>query len=263
MNSSLPFDTSNFEELPISIIICEPVNNADGSLRDYRIVFGNEPFARLWQNLKKKNDFIGELVEENNLFAAEKILSTPLENLPAPYIGFILTDITEHEKKSAQENFMRSLKKIEGAKLLLRERNDGRFEAVFASRGFARMMQCTIDYALKRLNERSVVFFTHPDDRLAVRRMLRRRISEDSTKDLTIRYVTAKGNVVWCNVNFTFIDDFGENFKKLTWRLATIFIAPTKKLFPCSESILHATKLKTFRAEIYSGRIRLFALTPN
>ncbi len=217
MNSSLPFDTSNFEKLPISIIICEPVTNADGSLRDYRIVFGNEPFARLWQNLKKKTDFIGELVEENNLLAEEKILSTPLENLPAPYVGFILTDITEHAKKTARNNFITSMKKIEGAKLLLRERNDGRFEAVFVSRGFARMMQCTIDYAMKRLNERSVVFFTHPDDRLAVRRMLRRRISEDSTKDLTIRYVTAKGNVVWFNVNFTFIDDFGENYVYCTF----------------------------------------------
>ena len=47
MSDSLPFDTSTFEKLPISIIICEPVLNADGSLRDYRIVFGNEPFGRL------------------------------------------------------------------------------------------------------------------------------------------------------------------------------------------------------------------------
>ena len=215
MSDSLPFDTSTFEKLPISIIICEPVLNADGSLRDYRIVFGNEPFGRLWKNLKKRNDFIGELVKKNNLLDG-KIISTPLD-LPAPYVGFILTDASKHDKKSARENFINSIKKMEGAKLLLRERNDGKFEAVFLSRGFARMMQCTIDYAMKKLNERSVVFFTHPDDRLSVRRMLRRRVSEDSTKDLTIRYVTAKGNVVWCNVYFNFLDDLGENYVYCTF----------------------------------------------
>ena len=210
MTGSLPFDTSNFEKLPIGIIICEPVLNEDGSRRDYRIVFGNESFGRLWQCLKKKNDFIGELAKKNNLLDG-KIISTPLE-VPAPYVGFILTDATDHDRKTARENFMRSVRKMEGAKLLMRERNDGKFEAVFASRGFARMMQCTMDYALKRLNERSVVIFTHPDDRLAVRRMLRRQVSEESTKDLTIRFVTAKGNVVWCNVNFNFLDELGENY---------------------------------------------------
>ena len=210
MNSSLPFNTSNFEELPISIIICEPVKNTDGSLRDYRIVFGNEPFARLWQSLGKANDFIGKFAGENNLISGGKILSTQMNNLPAPYTGFILTDLSDYEKKSARNNFMRSIWKMEGAAILLHERNDGKFEAVLVSKSFARLMECGVAKVMKLLNERSVVFFTHPDDRLAVRRMLRRRVSEDSTKDLTIRQVTAKDNIIWCNVNYTFIDDFGD-----------------------------------------------------
>ncbi|MBR4153510.1 MAG: response regulator [Selenomonadaceae bacterium] len=217
MNSSLPFDTSNFEELPISIIICEPVANADGSLRDYRIVFGNEPFDRLWQSLNRKDNFIGELAGENNLLANEKFIATPLDNLPAPYVGFILTNDIKHDKKTERENFLNYIKKMEGAKLLMRERNDGKYEAIFVSRNFARMMQCTADYAIKFLNSRSVVVFTHPDDRLAFRRMLRRRVSEDSTKDLTVRQITAKGNVVWCNINFTFIDDFDEHYVYCTF----------------------------------------------
>ena len=61
MKSSLPFDTTKFEELPISVIICKPVLNADGSVCDYRIVFGNEPFACLIG----KNNFVGELLSEN------------------------------------------------------------------------------------------------------------------------------------------------------------------------------------------------------
>ena len=110
MNSSLPFDTSNFEELPISIIICEPVANADGSLRDYRIVFGNEPFDRLWQSLNRKDNFIGELAGENNLLANEKFIATPLDNLPAPYVGFILTNDIKHDKKTERENFLNYIK---------------------------------------------------------------------------------------------------------------------------------------------------------
>ena len=206
MNSSLPFDTTKFEELPLAIFICKPVLNADGSPRDYRIVFGNEPFARL---LGKKN-FVGELVSEN--IDAEKFLTTPLENFPAPYVGFTLAKLSEHEKFSARNHFLRSIRKMEGAIILLREKDYGKFEVVFVSKNFARLMNCSVEDALKFLNAKGVIAFTHPDDRLAVKRMLRRRVSEESTKDLTIRQTTARGETVWCNVSYTFIDDFDEHY---------------------------------------------------
>ncbi len=210
MNSSLPFDTKKFDELPISIIICKPVLNADGSLRDYRIVFGNEPFARLWRSLNKIGDFIGELVGEN--ISDKKFLSTPLNDLPAPYVGFILTSIPESKKESAVNHFMRIIRQVEGAIILLREKTDARFEVVFVSKTFARLMRCHVDEALRKFNERGVIAFTHPDDRLAVKRMLRRRVSEDGTKDLTVRQLTSKGDIVWCNVTYTFLDDFGGHY---------------------------------------------------
>ncbi len=122
-----------------------------------------------------------------------------------------------YDKESARNQFLQTIRKMEGANLLLRERNDGRFEAVYVSKSFARLMQCSVGNVMKLLNGRSVVIFTHPDDRLAVRRMLRRRASEDSTKNLTIRHVTAKRNIVWCNVTFTFIDDFGEHYVYCTY----------------------------------------------
>ena len=98
MNSSLPFDTNKFDELPISIFICKPVLNADGFHLDYRIVFGNEPFARL---LGKEN-FVDGLVSEN--IDREKFLMTQFGNLPAPYVGFTLTSLTEHEKISSRDS---------------------------------------------------------------------------------------------------------------------------------------------------------------
>ena len=211
MNSSLPFDTKKFDELPLGIFICTPVLNADGSRRDYRIVFGNESFARL---LGRK-DFVGGLVSEN--IDREKFLSTPLDALPEPYVGFTLTNLTEHEKFSARNHFLRIIRKMEGAIILLREKSYGAFEVIFASKSFAKLMGCSVEDVLKNLNANGIISFTHPDDRLAVKRMLRRRVSEDSTKDLTIRQTTARGEIVWCNVSFTFIDDFGEHYVYCTF----------------------------------------------
>ena len=206
MNSSLPFDTTKFDELPLPIFICKPVLNADGSLRDYRIVFGNEPFAQL---LGKKN-FVGEFVSQ--IIDSEKFLSTPPENLIEPYVISTLTKISEHDKFSARSHFLSSIRKVEGAIILLREKDYGKFEIVFASKSFAKMMACSVDDALKILNTKGIIAFTHSDDRLSVKRMLRRRVSDESTKDLTIRQINKRGETVWCNVSFTFIDDFDEHY---------------------------------------------------
>ena len=171
--------------------------------------------------------------------------------------------ITTHtaEEQSARENFLQTIKHMEGASLLLREKNDGRFEVVFVSKNFARLMQCTVDKAFQLLNERSVIAFTHPDDRLAVKRMLRRRVSEDSTKDLTVRHVTAKGQVVWCNVNFTFIDDFAEHYVYCTFfdvtslkvyaqRLQTTYMSIGDNFYRANERTL-----SMFRANLTRNKV--------
>ena len=255
MNSSLPFDTTRFNELPISIFICTPVLNADGSARDYRIVFGNEPFAL---QTGKKN-FVGELVGE--IVDSEKFFAAPFENLPAPYVGFVLIDISEREKFSARNHFLRSIRKMEGAIILLREKDYGKFEVVFVSKNFAKLMSCSVEDATKIFNERGVIAFTHPDDRLAVKRMLRRRVSEDSTKDLTIRQINSAGDVVWCNVSHTFIDDFDEHYvycnffdvtaaKVYAQRLQTTYMSIADNFYRADERTL-----SMFRANITRNKV--------
>ena len=257
MKSSLPFDTTKYDELPISTIICKPVLNADGSLRDYRIVFGNEPFARLWTDLGQTKNFVGEFVGNLN----GKIFSTPLPDLPAPYVGFILTDITDYEKQSARKNFLHSIRQMEGALLLLREIDGGRFEVVFVSKNFAKLMACSVDDALKIFDERGVIAFTHPDDRLAVKRMLRRRVSEENTKDLTIRQINSRGEVVWCNITYTFIDDFGEHYVYCTFFDVTSVKVYAQRLQSTYMSIgdnfyrANERTLSMFRANITRNKI--------
>ena len=260
MKSSLPFDTRKFDELPISIIICKPVLNADGSRRDYRIVFGNEPFARLWHGLGKTRDFVGELADENNLFG-EKILSSPIPDLPEPYVGFMLTDLADYDKKVARSHFLRTIRKMEGAAILMRVSVDGQSTVTFVSRNFAKLMDCTAKDAFTRLNKNGFTAFTHPDDVQLFKRMLRRRVSEDGTKDLMLRQVTAKGTTVWCNMNCTFIDDFSEHYVYCTFfnvtpvkiyeqRLQTTYMAIGDNFYRANERTLSMLRANLTRNTI-------------
>ena len=210
MTSSLPFDTTKYDELPLSIIICKPVMNANGSVRDYRIIFGNEHFKRLTGDM-----FAGEKLSDT--INAEKFLKTRIEDIPEPYVGFFLIKISDMSEQISRKQFRKMIRRLEGATLLLRETTYGKFEAVYASKGFAKFLDCNAEEILKLLNTQGIIAFTHPDDRLAVKRMLRRRVSEDSTKDLTIRQLTTRGAIIWCNVNYTFIDEFDEHFVYCTF----------------------------------------------
>ena len=124
---------------------------------------------------------------------------------------------SDYERRSAQNYFFKLISHMEGAILLLRENNDGRFEVLFVSKSFAKLMQTNVEEALNLFKEQGVIAFTHPDDRLAVKRMLRRRSSEESTKELTIRQINSTGEVVWCNVTYTFVDDFDEPYVYCTF----------------------------------------------
>ena len=169
--------------------------------------------------------------------------------------------VSEHDRQSARSYFFKLVRQMEGAILLLQENIDGRFEVVFVSKGFAKLMQSNVKEAIKSFDERGVIAFTHPDDRLAVKRMLRRRISEDSTKDLTIRQITTKGEVVWCNVTYTFVDDFEEHYIYCTFfdvtslkvyaqRLQTTYMTIGDNFYRMNERTL-----SMFRANITRNKV--------
>ena len=275
MKSHLPLDTSKFDELTIGIIICEPVFSGK-TLRDYRIIFGNEAFSRLWHAFGRENDFNGAFLIENGLSSEENLTSNAftkrfcdkisvhmqkIDDLPAPYVGFYVLDVSDGEKTSAREDFLNSVRKIEGSAVLMRENGAGRLEIVFVSKNFARMMECSVENALKHLKKHGIIAFTHPDDRIAVKRMLRRRISEENTRDLTIRQVTLRENVVWCNVNYVFIDDFGEHYVYCTFfdvtslkiyaqRLQTTYMAIGDNFYRANERTLSLFRVNLTRNKV-------------
>ena len=160
-----------------------------------------------------------------------------------------------------RNQFLETIKQMEGATLLLREKTYGKFEAVYASKNYAKLMGGNVEELLTELNERGVIAFTHPDDRLAVKRMLRRRVSEDSTKDLTIRQLTNSGEVIWCNVTYTFIDEYGEHYVYCTFfdvtaakvyaqRLQTTYMSIGDNFYRANERTL-----SMFRANLTRNKV--------
>ena len=222
----LPFDTSKYDDLPISTVIYEPYTNFNISKCEYRIVYINDAFAAEW-NFYRPNEVVQKLMDENSqrgtsfsYYIKEKDVHVhfqSVKNLPPPYIGFFLTNVTEYEEKSAKIHFLRSIKQIENAAVLLRDDGSGELQTVFVTKEFAKMMECSEEDALKIMNGIGYLETTHPDDRLSVKRMLRRHISENHTQDLTIRKITSKGNTVWCNIHYAFIDDFNEDYIYCTY----------------------------------------------
>ena len=114
-----------------------------------------------------------------------------------------------------REYFLRFIRRLGNAAVLLEREASGRFALIFASRQFARMMEC--DDEPKGLMGYGFLKSTHPDDIADVERVLGQRSFEAGQHDLTVRKITAKGNTIWCNVHYTFLDDFGKNYIYCTY----------------------------------------------
>ena len=123
----------------------------------------------------------------------------------------------DKQKNSAQEQFIHTIKQMEVAGILLKVQDEGRLNCIYASKEFADMMECEISDAMEMMNGKNFILTTHPDDRLSVKRMLRRRISEEGTKFLITRKITSTKKQIYCKVYYTFIDDFSEKFIYVTY----------------------------------------------
>ena len=124
---------------------------------------------------------------------------------------------TQSEEKSVKGHFLHALRQIENAAVLLEKHDDGTLETVMVTDEFAALMECSVKEAMKLMNGAGFFETTHIEDRLQEKRLLRRRVSADERRELTIRKLTAKAHTVWCNVHYAFIDDFGEHYVYCTY----------------------------------------------
>lgn len=78
--SLVTFQTSQYEKHEISSFIYEPVWNEDGSLKDFRVVYASDIFARDWLAIYHNEDYLGAmlrgstLMDEYSLRMMEKFL---------------------------------------------------------------------------------------------------------------------------------------------------------------------------------------------
>ena len=127
------------------------------------------------------------------------------------------TFLSEVERKTAEEHFLKNMQSIRTPSLLFRKNEDGVLETVFATKGFADMMECTEAEVVEYMSGDGFIASTYPEDRILVHKMLRKHAGEDGSDMLTVRKYTAKRKLIWCNVHFAFIDDFGENYIYCTY----------------------------------------------
>ena len=132
--------------------------------------------------------------------------------------------------EAARKHFLRFVHCLGKPAVLMKRDPNGTLHTIFVSEEFGQMMECGKEEAEALMAGDGFLLTTHPEDRPDVGNMLRNRVAEDGTQSLTIRKVTARGNIVWCNVHYAFIDDFGGNYVYCTYFDVTVAHTQSERL---------------------------------
>ncbi len=132
MNEFMNFDVS-LERLPISCFIYEPVFE-EGELKDFQVVYANPAFQRDWVQIGFSELKPGSLLhrdsmmDEYSLEMMENFITEqkhsfvtllaragiylhmePMTDLPSPYGGFFVTNITDYERREHNNTVVREM----------------------------------------------------------------------------------------------------------------------------------------------------------
>ncbi len=94
---------------------------------------------------------------------------------------------------------------------LMRLTDDGNYFPVWCSREFAEMMEGTAEEFLEREQSDPGESF-HPDDRAEVEYLFKHKVTRAGDNSLTIRQRTLKGNWLWINVHYAFVEEGGVQY---------------------------------------------------
>ena len=108
-------------------------------------------------------------------------------------------------KSSFYEKLIRSL---DTNAVLMRVEDDGRYFPIWCSKEFTDMMEGTEEEFIK-LESGGTMRSIHRDDRAAVAYLFRHHITKNGTNSLNLRKMTMKGNWIWVNVHYSFVQDDG------------------------------------------------------
>ena len=95
--------------------------------------------------------------------------------------------------------------------VLMRIEADGKYYPVWCSREFAEMMEGSPEEFIEREQAEPEENF-HPDDRADINYLFKNKITRAGKNSLTIRQRTLKGNWVWVNVHYAFVEEDGVEY---------------------------------------------------
>lgn len=161
-----------------------------------------------------------------------------------------------HSQQDERKNFVDTITQLGNSAILIRQREDGRPEAVFISKEYADMMEDTPGNS-KRFNDNGdFTEIIYPEDRPLVQYMLEHHEAPDKSQRIQIRKITAKNNIIWCSAHYAFLTMAGENYVYITFSDITLFKNYEEKIRTSYDSIgqnfYHQDKftLGMFRADI-------------
>ncbi|MCR4666536.1 MAG: response regulator [Desulfovibrio sp.] len=123
----------------------------------------------------------------------------------------------DKSKLFARDLFLQTVSALREPILLLKQEEDGTFKPLIITKPLADMLECSIEEAYAFMSKNGYLTSTHQEDRIFVRRMLRRHVNEEGGSHLIIRKQTTKGKLLWCNVNYSFITDYDEPYVFCTY----------------------------------------------
>ena len=94
--------------------------------------------------------------------------------------------------------------------VIMRVEADGSYEPIWCTREFAEMMEGTVDECIQL--ENGSMRTVHPDDRDEVAYLFKHHTTRDGSNNLTIRKFTIKGNLIWVNLHYAFIEEEGVQY---------------------------------------------------
>ncbi len=100
------------------------------------------------------------------------------------------------------------IKSLDTNAVLMRVEDDGRYFPIWCSKEFTEMMEGTEEDFIK-LESGGTMESIHRDDRSEVGYLFRHHITKSGTNSLNIRKRTMKGNWIWVNIHYSFVQEDG------------------------------------------------------
>lgn len=127
------------------------------------------------------------------------------------YICIFLRKELYAMKRFNAEFYKRLFDDMDNNAVMMRVENDGTYYPIWCSKEFEEMMEGTQEEFI-RLESGGTMNTIHPDDRGEAAYLFKHRKAKDGSNSIVVRKITMKGNVIWVNIHYAFVEEEGETY---------------------------------------------------